>query len=112
MFDVKLKFVMPAFQKEIHLPFPSEESYEEALDWYNSQSKKQILNFCEGQDISLDSRKKDTLIEHWAEVAMSVYAWCQYPVTTQFGAKNAKYMPIIQHIKKIQIELYEVSEGN
>ena len=94
---------------EWSLCFPSEESYEKAMDWYNSQSKKQILHFCEGQGISLNSRKKNTLLEHWTDLAMAVYAWSEYPVTKQFGEDNVKYMPIIQHIKKIQIELYEAS---
>ena len=112
MFNYTLEFNKESpFHNEVHLPFPSEESYEKAMDWYNSQSKKQILHFCEGQGISLNSRKKNTLLEHWTDLAMAVYAWSEHPVTKQFGEENVKYMPAIQHLKKIQIKLYEESIG-
>ena len=69
--------------QEEQLPYPSEESYNSALNWYNNQSKKQILQFCEKQGILLDANEENTLVENWAEFAMAAYSWCQHPATTQ-----------------------------
>ena len=60
------------------IPFPSENAFEAAQDWYNSNSKKDIIEYCEAKNVNLaiyDEPNK--LIECWHDIAMAVYAWKQ-----------------------------------
>lgn len=91
------------------LCFPTEERYEQAMEWYNSQSKKQKINYCKERSFYLMSRKKNTLLEHWADLAMAVWAWCQ-------ETEKGSYRPtkdafgMLQYIRLLEAKLYEESE--
>ena len=62
----------------VKLPFPNEDSYEAAQDWYNntSNSKKKMIKFCRDRNVVLnDPTGENVLLSGWADIAMATYAW-------------------------------------
>jgi len=63
------------------LPFPSEACFEKAQGWYNTMSKKALINYCRKRNISLDDPcKENCLINGWEDIAMATYAWQEFDV--------------------------------
>ena len=73
----KLYWVELDVSEFMEIPFPNELVYEQSQDWYNSTSKKQIIEYCNKQYVSLDTNVVNTLKGEWATLAMAVYAWAE-----------------------------------
>ena len=58
----------------LEIPFSSELIFEQAQEWYNDLSKKQVIEYCTKRHVSLDHDAL-TLKPFWATLAMAVYAW-------------------------------------
>ena len=64
----------------IMMPFPSEEAFDLACEWYNADAntKRQMITYCEHRGVPLD-HPTDTsaLLSCWGDIAMATYAWQQ-----------------------------------
>ena len=81
----------------ICMPFPSEEAFEAAQDWYNSSSnsKKGMVDYCLARGISLDDPLDGTrLLDCWADIAMATYAWHQ---------ADPKMIPVVHLLSKVVV---------
>ena len=58
----------------LEIPFPDELVFEQSQEWFNSSSKKQVIEYCKKMYFSLDHDEL-TLKPCWATIAMAVYAW-------------------------------------
>ena len=66
------------FYEGYEIPFPSEIAYEAAQDWYNSNSKKDVIEYCDAKNVSLTIQDEpNKLIECWPDIAMAVFSWKQ-----------------------------------
>ena len=70
----KLYWVELEESNSLEIPFASELVFEQSQEWYNSLSKKQVIEYCNKNYVSLDENV-DTLKPFWATLAMAVYAW-------------------------------------
>ena len=59
---------------DIRCPFPSEKSFDDALEWCNTTSKKQQIRYCSERQVDL-SDDIETLLDGWNSIAAAVYAW-------------------------------------
>ena len=60
------------------VPFPSEEAFDAAQEWYNATTKKKMITYCQHRNVRLDDPTDETaLLNCWADLAMATYAWQQ-----------------------------------
>ena len=68
------------------MPFPSEDAYELACEWYNAKTKRHIITYCQHRNVSLDDPTDTSApqkklwagtLSCWADLAMATYAWQQ-----------------------------------
>jgi len=70
----KLYWVELEESNYLEIPFASEGIFEQSQEWYNSLSKKQLIEYCNKNYVSL-GQDVNTLKPFWATLAMAVHAW-------------------------------------
>jgi hypothetical protein len=58
----------------LEVPFPDDLVFEQSQEWFNSSSKKQVIEYCNKMYFSLDHDEL-TLKPCWATLAMACHAW-------------------------------------
>ena len=60
------------------VPFPSEDAFDAAQEWYNATTKKKMITYCQHRNVCLDDPNDETaLLSCWGTIAMATYAWQQ-----------------------------------
>jgi len=78
MYWLEIRLEDNHFYEGYEIPFPSEIAYEAAQDWYNSNSKKDVIEYCDAKNVSLTIQDEpNKLIECWPDIAMAVFSWKQ-----------------------------------
>ena len=73
MTNTPVKFKIISSETEGTFVFESEGAYGDALDWYNSKSKADIIEFCAKHGLDLVNRDGRMIVD-WADAAMELFA--------------------------------------